>query len=46
MGVIIGKGNERYCYAVINSTRNPGRGEEGAAERREREREVMIGVRR
>lgn len=25
MGVIIGKGNERYCYAVINSMRNPKR---------------------
>lgn len=44
MGVIIGKGNERYCYAVINSTRSiRGEGLNGVRER-EREREIMIGV--
>ena len=32
----IGKGNERYCYAVINSKQYP-RGGAG-------EREIMIGV--
>lgn len=45
IGVIIGKGNERYCYAVINSMRNPKanpwRAEIGASWTET----VMIGVR-